>query len=1446
MRKIVALLLTVSIVPFGLSPALAFGKTPAELSAALTDLVAQPDRNHIVVQFDQPMNKTTRQALDDRGLILQGYVGNNSFLAAVARDRLNVAAIPQVSTLSDALPIEREMKLQPMLARLEIPDFAIVSPGKEDVDDANPVIAVYVRFHRDVPLRPDAADIVQRHGGWVRSFVHAADFLVVEMPLLEVGPLADEDAVQTVSLPLPKFSELNNSNREITQANTVQDPPYDLDGTGVHVLVYDGGYAWSGHPDFGGRLTIRDASGQSDHATHVSGTIGGDGTDSTGLYRGMAPGVIIESYGFEQDGGLQEGFLYTDPGDIHDDYSEAITTYGVHISNNSIGTNTAPNGFPCDWEGNYGDTGILIDTIVRGGIDPDFPDPFRIVWANGNERQTTRCFTSGLDEYHTTAPPACAKNHITVGALNSNDDSVTDFTSWGPTDDGRIKPDLSGPGCQSDDDFDVTSCSSYGGYTGKCGTSMSSPTVCGLSSLLIQDYRAQFPDLYADSGDPRNSTLKALLAHNAVDIENTGPDYKTGYGSVRIQNTIDFMRTGNWVQGEITDTGDTVSMLVFVQTGDPEFKATLAWDDMPGTLVYGTGAPVLVNDLDLRVWDPSGIRHYPWTLNPAVPWDPAVQTAEDHANNIEQVYVANPDPGVWLVEVHGYNVPDTTIGTQPFSLAAGPLLIKCSSQGVVKLNSSSYACDDTAEIKVVDCDLNTDDLVIETVTVTIASTSEPTAESVLLTETGEATADFRGTIPLSTTDAAGVLLVAHADTVTATYVDADDGQGGTNIPVTAQSTIDCVAPIISNVQVTNIGPFEATVEFTTDEDAGATVRYGASCSSLDLEATSSFKTTHSVRLSSLWENTAYYFVIDAEDRAGNATTADNGGACFSFVTTDIPVYFTQQFGSGFDLDGHTLTFVPNGSIDFYFGCIEPITALPTDPTGGTTIPPGSWDTSSSDDSYKYVTITGGQTVSLYGTAYSDFYIGTNGYVTFTSSDTDYSETIGDHFDLPRISAYFDDLNPGSGGTVSYKELADRVAVTWEDVPEYSSTGANTFQIEMFFDGTITISFLGMTGADCITGLSAGGGEPPAFFEVDLSAIGPCAPTPPTAFPATLSTPYTMPTTIVLVASDDGRPDPPAALSYIITSLPAQKLRDAGNGTIITPAALPYTLVGSGRQVTYEPGPGFVGTDSFEFKANDGGVPPEGGDSNTALVTIDVVLVPWLHHSFPMDSDPRWGVQGQWAFGQPTGGGSHDGDPDKGYTGSNVYGYNLNGDYGNNIPQYFLTTPAINCTDITDVELRFWRWLGVEAAIFDHAHVEVSNDATNWTMLWEHTGADPISDTNWSQMTFDISAVADNQPTVYVRWCMGATDGGNTYPGWNIDDVEIWGIGSLCGDMPGDFDDDCDVDLNDFATFATCFHGSTITVPPPGCTPDQFADCDLDDDGDVDLADFSTFSFTFTG
>ena len=616
-------------------------------------LAARGGARRCVVALAAAADQPLRRELERSGVTLLRPLGGKLFFASIDRDRLDSDALRESGFIESAAEIPRIAKLHPLLAAGRNPDWAVVGQSAE----FDPIVGAYVVFHPDADALTEGAAIVARYAATTRDYLASVNALVIEAPLSALSALADEDSVQWVEPALPRMSETNAENRALTQANTAQAAPYNLDGSGVHVLVYDGGTGRATHQDFGGRLTVRDASGMNNHSTHVAGTVGGDGSASGGTNRGMAPAVIIESYGFQFDG--SGTFLYTNPGDIEADYNQAINTHGVDLANNSIGTNTEANGFICSLQGDYGVTSNLIDAIVRGSLGA----PFRILWANGNERGGSRCDVEGFGDYYSTAPPSTAKNHITVGALNANDDSMTFFSSWGPTDDGRLKPDISAPGCQVGGDGGVTSTSSSSdtAYAVLCGTSMATPTVTGLCALLLQDWRAQFPTL----ADPRNSMLKALLAHNAADRGNAGPDYQFGYGSVRIVDTIDFMRTGRFREDTISH-GGIAEFTVQISGGDPELKATLAWDDFPAT---PNVIPALVNDLDLRVFDPSGVRHFPWTLDPVAPSVAAVRTQADHINNIEQVFVSNPAVGSWRIEVVGTSVPQ---GPQPFSLCVTP------------------------------------------------------------------------------------------------------------------------------------------------------------------------------------------------------------------------------------------------------------------------------------------------------------------------------------------------------------------------------------------------------------------------------------------------------------------------------------------------------------------------------------------------------------------------------------------------------------------------------------------------------------------------------------------------------------------------------------------------------------------------------------------------------
>lgn len=169
--------------------------------------------------------------------------------------------------------------------------------------------------------------------------------------------------------------------------------------------------------------------------------------------------------------------------------------------------------------------------------------------------------------------------------------------------------------------------------------------------------------------------------------------------------------------------------------------------------------------------------------------------------------------------------------------------------------------------------------------------------------------------------------------------------------------------------------------------------------------------------------------------------------------------------------------------------------------------------------------------------------------------------------------------------------------------------------------------------------------------------------------------------------------------------------------------------------------------------------------------------PVLFYSFPLAEDPGWSRESQWAFGRPTGqGGTKFGypDPTSGYTGQNVFGYNLDGDYAGDMPAYYLTTTALDCRHLSQAHLQFRRWLNVERPVYAIATLEVSSDGGNWIEAW-HNADWWTTESDWTLQDYDISVPADGSETVYFRWGMGPTDPLAAASGWNIDDIELWGV-----------------------------------------------------------------------
>ena len=220
--------------------------------------------------------------------------------------------------------------------------------------------------------------------------------------------------------------------------------------------------------------------------------------------------------------------------------------------------------------------------------------------------------------------------------------------------------------------------------------------------------------------------------------------------------------------------------------------------------------------------------------------------------------------------------------------------------------------------------------------------------------------------------------------------------------------------------------------------------------------------------------------------------------------------------------------------------------------------------------------------------------------------------------------------------------------------------------------------------------------------------------------------------------------------------------------------------------------------------------PQGEEVLT--VGVSTTLIGWN-----MDIDPNWTTQGLWGWGTPLGGGGEDHgnpDPTSGATGVSVMGYNLAGDYENNLGETHLTTAPFDLSDQESATLRFKRHLNVEQPVYDHATVSVRVGNGSWSDVW--TNQSTVEDDQWMDVSYDITDIAGGQEDIRIRWTMGTTDSAWQYSGWNIDDIEI--ITTSNSGIQGDVNCDGVVSITDILSIISTW-GECATVCNEDIVPD---------------------------
>ncbi len=681
---------------------LAVAADEPERSSPIQDAAAGTSPVYIV-QLKGPMRDDWKQALDDLDVRLGASVPDFAYKAELTDEQRSLVEdlsfVVRVVEYSATHTLRRLTAVQGLYRALgEGPAGTVPAPAPQAAsfaeEAAEPVI-YEVRCHdpQSIPVVAAALEQDPRTSQVVVGRRRIRFTCGPDSPV--VGELAN--LAQVSSVDLFQFPELANI---FVRSAIGVDPPeaasaLPWDGTGVIVAVADSGVDTE-HPDLKDRVTKviervpPEASGDPDgHGTHVCGTIAGDGTASAGQLRGVAPGAQLVVQGLRDHIGLLSG-LPIDLGTLF----EEVYAEGARIHTNSWGVLAG---------GLYTLDAYEVDEFVY-----NHPD-FLVIFAAGNRgTQPTELDDLGRIGFNSLQSPASAKNVLTVGACcSSRGDGpfqgktwrqypngpqnprvadepicgdpaqVAAFSSRGPTDDERVKPDLLAPGSVVLSTRSKACDPRYpypqdNHYHFLAGTSMAAPAVAGAAAIVRQYY------LQERRHQPSAALLKATLVNGAAWIDRETvvdqvgqPNFHQGFGRLDLRRILpvpgdpsgpalgfaDVSRDSDEALNKSIAGRAAWKRTVHVGAGLP-LRVTMAWTERPD---HG-----LQQDLDLVVVTPSGKR-LPGNPNLARgPW-----AKSDHRNNVEQVIVDDPEPGEYRLQILAYN---TLYENQGFSLvAAGKL-----------------------------------------------------------------------------------------------------------------------------------------------------------------------------------------------------------------------------------------------------------------------------------------------------------------------------------------------------------------------------------------------------------------------------------------------------------------------------------------------------------------------------------------------------------------------------------------------------------------------------------------------------------------------------------------------------------------------------------------------------------------------------------------------------
>jgi hypothetical protein len=839
-------------------------RTPPRSATVAPGVVDERLEGLFLIQFEANLEPAWREQLAALQVELLAYVPDDAFVARCrASSARDVRALPFVRWLDRYRP---EQKMPPEFAnnrgRPPGPETAasvLVDPGATPAD-----LARLRGFFRTIHNESQG-----RCGLIISGRIPAARWtdVAASMAVLWLEPsfhprLTDESSSGLVGGPPTN--------------HVIFTKALGFDGSGVVVAVADTGLdrgTLTNHTELLGRTkallyygNLLNAVDEHGHGTHVAGIISGSGItlegDIYGYYGlGVAPGsqLVIQRI-FDAQGGFEP------PAQLRTLAEDAVR-HGAIVGNNS---------WVQDTQGRYDLNAMQYDEFVR---DADLAAPgdqaLLLVFSAGNAGPGSQTIGS----------PAVAKNVIAVGAsqgprtsfftYNEGPTALASFSSRGPCEDGRIKPDLVAPGTW------IASLLSRSGRVDNAwaplndefalmgGTSQAAPHVSGAAAVFIQNYRSNF-----NGATPSPALVKAALINSAMDLSGPSlgaeiPNMEEGWGRANVASLVRPDRTFEFVeQGTPLVTGQVYERAIVVSQTNLPLRITLAYTDYPG---FPAAVPALVNDLDLELTGPDG-RQYRGNQFEQGESLPGARS-RDALNNIEGISLSKPLGGEYTLRVRAQSVvqdsrKDTTNRDQDFALVISGGT-PAPGEGVLLVDRTAYRAPAGIAVKLFDRDLPPQ----ATPTITARSRTEPDGLLFNLVPSG-ASGTFTGLVETALGSVAIVdsrLQVSQGDWIHLEYYDASR-----QALRVAMAMTDLIPPAISGVGVTNLFG-QRLVAWRTEEPATSVVYFGLTPDTMSQSiSNSSLATSHSVELNGLTPGQTYYFIVVSTDAAGNASTNRNG------------------------------------------------------------------------------------------------------------------------------------------------------------------------------------------------------------------------------------------------------------------------------------------------------------------------------------------------------------------------------------------------------------------------------------------------------------------------------------------------------------------------------------------------------------------------------------------